>query len=871
MSCALLVRGVFVLLSLCTTSRALHGAAAQDSQAVVDARARLAEPEPEAAKRWEWVLAVRGAANALGSSDEEFELSIALHRRALDVVRTMKYPDGEAELAYRLASSLGKHGRTREARELLEETLVRAPSPTYEPYLRAELVQLARRDGELERAESALAELDACIARAPGNADALRVQAAIERIDLRLRLGQIDRAIEASSGLVEVETRLAAAGALDPLDWQNIRRKRWDVLLAAQDFRGVLAEIDRARVDGAAALAVVGDGELRFYRALALASLALGEGRGEPEATAALVEVAAESARNPLDRVHLRHALAWLAVEHGRFGDAARELDLAHELLETRVVPVPALERAQEAALRAALALARGDDTASLARLCDASEPHWRALFDEWGRVPVGKSGWGSLHFATHRGVLAQWMRLAERADPERGAERAFDALVRAQAQGSLARSLGASSPTLADIRRELLVGDDHGVVVIVPSLDRTYVWTVDRAGVRSFAAPGVLRVEPALDRLRELASRKLTPEERAQVAGLGREVARGLLTDDACAVLARWRRLSVVGGEFFGWLPVESFVVDASGRALGLTHAIDHWPSIPVASALAARLRAQPAGASELACVALASPTIAESSRERWKELVPLPFDDDERAMLLGELDGARSRVLTGAAADSAGLVEALAAGPRVLALVAHGVQVGELERPAAIALASGGADDDGLLACDEVESLRAPAVVELAVCGSMRGPARCGDDGPSHLAGAFLRAGSSAVLASRADLEYRASLRLIGAFHSALSDGATVAEALRRAREHVAGLDEKHTAPWYHGAVQVFGYGHLAVLEPRPRRTPLAAWLGAGGLLVVGVAFVALRRRSERSQRAHGPVGGVGGGGTGGIGRSV
>lgn len=925
-----LVLGCFLEFSVAFTV-----ATAQASDPVAAARGWLAAPAPDAAGRWEWVSGARAAADALAQDDAQFELRLAVLRRALDELRPMAYADGEYELAYRIATLLGRRGRVDEELALLDDTLARPPSATYEPYLRAELTQLLRRAGELERAERELGFLDASVERAPGNHDPWRVQALIERIDLRLRLGQLERATEALDELDRTIERLAAAGALDPLDRRNALRKRWDVWLAAEEFRAVLADIEAVRaapraavappaspVDnavgeasggesseraaggdvqpGAAPAFAADDGELRFYSGLARASLALGTGEGTNEARRELETLDAELDRPPLDRLHVEHALAWLAIERARFDEAERVLAHSAALLDE--ARAPTLERAQHAALLAALSLARGDAPAALAELEAQSEPLWRGLFDEWGRLPTGKSGWGSLHFASHRGVLAQWMRLAERAHATDGAERAFGALVHAQSRGSLAQSLGAAAPSLAEVR-DVLSGPDHGLLVLVPSLDHTFVWTIDRVRFRSFVLPGVLRARPELERLREFASRALDADERTEARELGARVAAALLGAEACAELARWTRVSVIGGEFFGWLPIESFVLPGSELALGLTHAIDHWPSAPVALELARRARVAGGaggagalvgssfGASAAAnverarsaprLVLVAAPEPSAATRSRFPELVTLPFGERERQGVLGALGGS-STVLEGAHATRSALAAALGPDAGVLGFVAHGVHVRELERPTAIVLApdtSGAADAEGWLDCDELESFPLPPIVELAVCGSLRGPARCGDDGPSHLAGAALRAGACAVLASRADLEYRSSLALVGAFHTELARGVDAAEALRRARVVVAERDEKSAAPWYFGAVQIFGFGGVRVVDERGAetttptraadgssvgRTITYAVAGAVAALAVGV-FV-------RRRRAQPPPGGFEGGGpTGGTGRSV
>ena len=121
---------------------------------------------------------------------------------------------------------------------------------------------------------------------------------------------------------------------------------------------------------------------------------------------------------------------------------------------------------------------------------------------------------------------------------------------------------------------------------------------------------------------------------------------------------------------------------------------------------------------------------------------------------------------------------------------MIAHGVHDGSRERPAGLVLASaaggeGAAEATGAVAwCEDLErSTIAPCVV-LASCGAARGPLRRGDDGIAGLAGALHAGGARAVVLSRSDVEYRATLRLVAAFLARVADGAAPAEALRAAR---------------------------------------------------------------------------------------
>ena len=129
-----------------------------------------------------------------------------------------------------------------------------------------------------------------------------------------------------------------------------------------------------------------------------------------------------------------------------------------------------------------------------------------------------------------------------------------------------------------------------------------------------------------------------------------------------------------------------------------------------------------------------------------------------------------------------------------------------------AALALAptivDGELRDAGIVGAAELVGIPLPPLVIVTACGAGRGPQRWGEDLGSGLAGPLLAAGAQAVVIASGPLEYKAALALSETFHGALVDGASPAEALRRARIALArDPDRSHPA---HVRLRVVGRGH-------------------------------------------------------------
>lgn len=189
-----------------------------------------------------------------------------------------------------------------------------------------------------------------------------------------------------------------------------------------------------------------------------------------------------------------------------------------------------------------------------------------------------------------------------------------------------------------------------------------------------------------------------------------------------------------------------------------------------------------------------------------------------------------------------------ALAAGAAVLHVPTHSEAFDQRPWNSRLRVGHGPAGQAQWLTSAEIAA--APLGVPLAVlsgCSSAGGQALTGE-GMLGLSGAFLAAGSRAVVASLWDVDDEAAARLMAVFYREMAAGAPVAAALAAARRDLASRPAT-AAPRHWAAFVVVGDGALVVpVERRPARAPLVA----GGLLLCAVLAGALAVRARRRAAA-------------------
>jgi hypothetical protein len=715
-----------------------------------------------------------------------------------------------AELAASVALSrsgyLSERGRIDEAQAELERILLDDPAPVHlGPRLRVELADLLRFCGDLDAAESLLAEaralLDALPEGDPERASAgLRLELAMGR--LQLDLGCIDIAWSAYR-----RARVLAAG-LSESERALQRLEEAALLLASDDFARAEALADELLASPA--LPPELEAPALYRRGLARWVAARGAGKGTAGAEADLRAALARGLPAP-ESATCRLRLAEMDLAAGELEEARAGLAQVRRALASRDAATRTRGQSMEAALLAALE-ARALRTLGADRaLLEAARLELRArhadLLEEWRRLDLREGGVGFLHFGVRSEALGELVALELALEgPARGAEVAFELLVEAQQLGSLARRMDLGTPTLAQVRASL---PERGVLLAYLLTPRSgWLLAVDARGVEAHPLEGRWTLRAPLERFATLLmtspadlglSRRST--HAVEVDRLARDLRRRLVPDDVLARVLAAKSATVVSESQLSRVAFEALRLP-DGRWMGCAAAVDHWPSVPVGVDLLRRSSAT-AAAERPTVLGFAAPLHAGALGE------PLRLDAAQRHSLESAWPGLE--LWTGREASVSRLRTADLAHARALLFLVHATEDAERALHLGMVLASE-PDADGVLWSEEVASaarVELPLVV-LGVCGAGRGPQRLGEDGAAHLGGAWIRRGALCVVQSAFDLEESSTRAQIVALGQGLVRGESVAEALRAARCALA--HERPEEPYYHQLLQAVGAGQLA-----------------------------------------------------------
>lgn len=529
-------------------------------------------------------------------------------------------------------------------------------------------------------------------------------------------------------------------------------------------------------------------------------------------ARANLEEALADPGLSGLDRVLPELDLAELALRDSEWEVAERGLAAAAEAMGPPEGRAALPAHVAWTALSARLLLERGDRAASRPELeaMRATLAHGlERRIEEWGRREPRLGGYGPLHYADLQSLVSELVRLdLHLEDGPAGVERALARLLSVEGTGTLARRLAAPAVSLAQARAALLPEPGQALLVYFPAPNRTHLFVVRSDTALHVELPPADFVERARSEAERILQRAL-PEaasewrtrERGEALARLRDV---LLPPDALARLGGCSRWTIVGDDLIGPVPFEALSLGTA--PLGTTHALARLPSLAVGVRLAARARADlDARGARGASVLLFSPALEFPD-------APSP---SELGQIVAAYPEASRRVVLGPEASLAELRRSLGS-VRVLQVLAHGRYDGERELPAGIVLPGTAGAEGTFVGAEEVADLDAPPLVLLTVCGAGRAPRRRGDAGAADLAGAFLGAGARArcVLLSPYDLDVESARQISMAFHAALLEGDSPAEALRKAR--VALLrDERFADPFHHASIIAVGLGHEALFS--------------------------------------------------------
>ncbi len=796
-----------------------------DELAVLEEKIETLLPELSGLDTVRAQIALSSARSARGRYDGEapFEDRLEWAEQGVEHARRSGIAECEARGRLRMGEVLALAGRLTEAREALQDTVLEVEKAVKTmPF-----VHFVLSDVEIQRADylAALGSLeDGLRAMLDGRDwDSLRRRTPVLRGRIFLGLGLFDLAALESEDASDM-VRQGGVHAADVLVSEQLEINLWHARGRPEKVvELVRSRLENERYAGVPALRA----SLLSARGQALTELSRKEPALESKAIAAFDEARAIPEFASADALIMEMRYAGLKIRRGELAGAQELLESARSRLDPwKQLRDPLGTSAMEAELEtiaARLALARGGGA-------DVLEPRLRALTDAvhrrielWSLTPNRQGGLGFLHYGLRRSFLGALIDLSVAVHgPRTGAERALEELMRVQAESTLVRRLGGETGDLDSVRRELL-DEERGMLIYLPAPEGSHVFALDREG---------------------LAYAELDPESSLTQSEL--------LPPEVLERLREWRGVTIVGADLLGHVAFEQLPLGSDGP-LGIARAVDYLPSLPLGLAL--RRREKPE-APELDLVVVGAPVTSPAVRDDWPDLAPLDFGAEEARDLTLAYAPSRTLVLSGSDATRARLVEVDLSRTRSLQFLAHAVQDGGIERPAAIVL-TGEGEDEGLLTCDDAEELSAPPLVLLFACRAGLGPERPGDEASGHLGGAWLVAGACAVVLSDSDLDLGPSLRLAAWMHDRLvHHGASPAEALRFAREQ---LVAEGRVLGDTGRVRVLGLGQEPLYPEAPPEVGVAraptsrssdVWLlGAAGLAAAALVAAAAARRARRS----------------------
>jgi hypothetical protein len=609
----------------------------------------------------------------------------------------------------------------------------------------------------------------------------------VGRAQVALELGRLDRCARLLAS-ADGTARRSDSGAL----FVAAKLVELDLALMREDPGAVLAAIEALgkddRFEGSATL-------LALPAALARIQLAR-------ESRIRTAEHAADlgAARAELEAL-IRNELV-SPVERFKAGIALAELELlrddatrAGEAVAAAEALVPILSGDQELALRELLLLPtirweleRTDDESRDSARKDVETAYAR-LLAQWSRAADQPDGIGFLKLSWRTQVIGAAIESKLASGGARASERAFELVLQAQEQGSLARAAGLTAD-LARLRSRLLA-KHRGAVVLLPARFRSHLFLVDGDGVRHWM------LEATRDELRAM-SRPVSDALHALKKPDSAALSAALLPADARAVLARWSEAYVVGFDLLADLPF-GVLLGRDDEPIGRSLPYSVLPSLLFGELLLGRKLPEAADI-DLALFVAQNPGVPD--------LTELPFGKRERARLVAPF--ARSAVVEHATR------------PQVLAKDRPRARIDHFLLHARRAPGGDSAvlvlerDVEGCeLGVADVRGMEVAPLVIQSACAAGRSTPRNGDDLLATHGGAIHEAGARCVVLARFPVEYEATLALMEELGARIARGVPTARALQEARAALADtLEEEEEGA---AAFEVLGLGHEAVF---PRR---------------------------------------------------
>ena len=358
---------------------------------------------------------------------------------------------------------------------------------------------------------------------------------------------------------------------------------------------------------------------------------------------------------------------------------------------------------------------------------------------------------------------------------------------------------LAALLPDASSALLEYVVGDD-----------KTYLFVVTKGtDVRVYTLP-----------IKREALAKQTETFRQQLASrdLGFRASASklyeLLIKPAAAQLAGKTNLIIAPDNTLWDLPFQT-LLNGSNRFVIEDAAISYAPSLTVLREMTRRRQVDAAHASPATLLALGNPVLGTETLKRAAltlrdgKLDPLP-EAEQEVKALGRLYGvARSKVYVGAEARE-DRVKSEASSAKILHFATHGMLNNASPMYSHLALAEGGAAEDGLLEAWELMQLDLHAdLAVLSACETARGRIGAGE-GMVGFSWAMFIAGVPSIVVSQWKVESAGTRDLMVNFHRGLLSSTKVgkSEALRQAALKVMKNPETNH-PFYWGGFVLVGDG--------------------------------------------------------------
>jgi CHAT domain-containing protein/Tfp pilus assembly protein PilF len=286
------------------------------------------------------------------------------------------------------------------------------------------------------------------------------------------------------------------------------------------------------------------------------------------------------------------------------------------------------------------------------------------------------------------------------------------------------------------------------------------------------------------------------------------------LLIKPAAAQLTGKTNLIIAPDNTLWDLPFQT-LLSSSNRFVIEDAAISYAPSLTVLREMTRRRQVEAAHASPATLLALGNPVLGTETLKRAAltlrdgKLDPLP-EAEQEVKALGRLYGvARSKVYVGAEARE-DRVKSEASSAKILHFATHGMLNNASPMYSHLALAEGGASEDGLLEAWELMQLNLHAdLAVLSACETARGRIGAGE-GMVGFSWAMFIAGVPSIVVSQWKVESAGTRDLMVNFHRGLLSPAKVgkSEALRQAALKVMKNPETNH-PFYWGGFVLVGDG--------------------------------------------------------------